>query len=439
MKHIEILSTLKQFDNEVYERLQEVIENQHYTLSLVPTMNAESPFSAYLEGSVLINCDRDSHRSQVDNGFEKLAVERCQELFNAEHAIVRLGNLKAASRMVLQAVLKNVDRILSFNGRKAEHCDGLNYSFASFSITADTQDIDWQDLAEKIKSWQPKIVIFSPTSYPRLADYERMAQLARAGGALFWVDIGQNAGLVAAKLLPNPTKNADIVTFSTNDALQGPDGAVILCRKALQADIDKVLLHSGYADVKQNRLAALAVTLGEAAGSSFAAYGKAVLKNAAIMAQELKARGIPILCGGTDTHLILAGFPLAITLEQMNQRLLKAGFDTKGAVIPTSDSNSCFHALRLSSLNPTTRSLNEQDMKIISQYLAAALKTTDEVKLKKISDDIRILVMDKPIFSEKWLPKVQAADTFFNGADNNNVHKVAAQEKKNIIQKLFHH
>ena len=183
MKHIEILSTLKQFDNEVYERLQDVIEKQHYTLSLVPTMNATSPFATYLEGSVLANCDRDFKRSQVDNGFEKLAIERCQELFNAEHAVVRLSNLKMASRVVLQALLKNGDRILSFNGRKAEHCDGLNYAFASFSITPDTQDIDWQDLTEKIKSWQPEIVIFSPTSYPRLVDYEKMAQLAHAGGA----------------------------------------------------------------------------------------------------------------------------------------------------------------------------------------------------------------------------------------------------------------
>lgn len=437
MNKDEILAALKKLDGEVYTKLQDEICQQRYELSLMPTMNAESPLAAYLEGSVLTNSDWDYHAISQFRGFEQIAAERAEKLFGAEHAIVRIGGIEAATRIVCKGLLNKGDSIVSFNGRKEEHCEGLDYHFVPFYLTDDAADLDWQGLQDAMSNSQAKMLIYSPTSYSRNVDYSRLAGIAHNYQALLWVDLGQKVGQAAAGLHPSPFPAADIVTFATDDAMHGPEGAVILCKEELKEQLDESVVVNGHSSLHRNRLAALAVVFQETRTPEFVAYGKQVIKNAQIMWQTLQEEGCKVLCGGTDSHLVLAAFPENISLGDMQRRLAAAGFLVKTSEMLTGDGSTKYHVLRLSTLNPTTRSLKENDIKQISVLLAKAMHEDESDKLKKIRDKVGILLMDKPIFSEEWLPRGGSADMSFDGADKVSAHDIAANEKKSVLKRIF--
>ena len=437
MNKDEILAALKQLDGEVYGKLQDEICQQRYELSLMPTMNAESPLAGYLEGSVLTNSDWDYHAISQFRGFEQIAAERAEKLFGAEHAIVRIGGIVAATRIVCKGLLNDGDCVVSFNGRKAEHCEGLDYKFVPFYLTGDANDLDWQSMEDILADNQAKLLIFSPTSYSRNVDYGRLAGIAHRNDALLWVDLGQKVGQVAAGLQPSPFPEADIVTFATDDAIHGPEGAVILCKKELQEQLDESVVANGHSALHRNRLAALAVAFREAETKEFAAYGRQVIQNAQIMWESLQQAGCQVLCGGTDSHLVVVAFPKSISLGDMQRRLAAAGFLVKASELLTDNGNHKYHTLRLSTLNPTTRSLKENDIRKISALLAKAMVQDDSDGLKSIREKVGILLMDKPIFSEEWLPRGSNAEMSFDGSDKISAHDIAANEKKSVLKRIF--
>ena len=432
MDREELLSTLKKLDEEVFAEFQDEIEEQRFTMSLIPTVNAESPFAAYLEGSILANVSTDYHGISRTGRFERMAVERALKCFHAEHAIVRLDSISAASRVVFKALLKSGNPVLSFNGRKQELCHGLSYRFSIFGADWENRDIDWKELDEQIARHQPKIVIFSPTSFPFAIDTKRLAKVTHEAGALLWIDIGQNVGLVAAGLMPSPVADADVVTFPTNDSLQGPEGAIILCKKELAETIERSVIDNGHSALHKNRLAALAVSLREASEPSFRLYGQQVIANARALSKALQENGIPIWGDGTDCHLVVAD------PQKTEQKLHRAGFMIKTARLPDAERRPAHPVLRLSSLNPTTRSLKEKDMEKIGQLLAAALNVDDPAALEVIRKKVSSLLMDKPIYSEEWVESIANPDIFFNGADEISVRNIVSNEKKHLFGRLFH-
>ena len=438
MDREELLSTLKKLDEEVFAEFQDEIEEQRFTMSLIPTVNAESPFAAYLEGSILANVSTDYHGISRTGRFERMAVERALKCFNAEHAIVRLDSISAASRVVFKALLKSGNPVLSFNGRKQELCHGLSYRFSIFGADWENRDIDWKELDEQIARHQPKIVIFSPTSFPLDIDTKRLAKVTHEAGALLWIDIGQNVGLVAAGLMPSPVADADVVTFPTNDSLQGPEGAIILCKKELAETIERSVIDNGHSALHKNRLAALAVSLREASEPSFRLYGQQVIANARALSKALQENGIPIWGDGTDCHLVVAALPPDADPQKTEQKLHRAGFMIKTARLPDAERRPAHPVLRLSSLNPTTRSLKEKDMEKIGQLLAAALNVDDPAALEVIRKKVSSLLMDKPIYSEEWVESIATPDIFFNGADEISVRNIASNEKKHLFGRLFH-
>ena len=438
MDREELLSTLKKRDEEVCAEFQDEIEEQRFTMSLIPTVNAESPFAAYLEGSILANVSTDYHGISRTGRFERMAVERALKCFHAEHAIVRLDSISAASRVVFKALLKSGNPVLSFNDRKQELCHGLSYRFSIFGADWENRDIDWKELDEQIARHQPKIVIFSPTSFPFAIDTKRLAKVTHEAGALLWVDIGQNVGLVAAGLMPSPVADADIVTFPTNDSLQGPEGAIILCKKDLAETIERSVIDNGHSALHKNRLAALAVSLREASEPSFRLYGQQVIANARALSKALQENGIPIWGDGTDCHLVVAALPPDADPQKTEQKLHRAGFMIKTARLPDAERRPAHPVLRLSSLNPTTRSLKEKDMEKIGQLLAAALNVDDPAALEVIRKKVSSLLMDKPIYSEEWVESIANPDIFFNGADEISVRHIASNEKKHLFGRLFH-
>ena len=176
------------------------------------------------KGSALGNDFIDYKSAEHHSSLERIAARRACELFNAEHAIVRLGNPAAANRVVIQTFAKPDDNILSFNLRKQEYCTGdqMQYYFRKFSVEPETFCLNFDKLRSLALVSEPKMIIYSPVNYPKNIDCSALRKIADDVGAVLWIDLGQNAGLIAAKKIPSPVKFADVLTFAANDALHGP-------------------------------------------------------------------------------------------------------------------------------------------------------------------------------------------------------------------------
>ena len=410
MKREEVANHLKTFDPEIYGLLEEERQRQRYTLSLMPNMNAMSPFAKYLEGSVLTNSFFDRHDETTSGGLHLDAIVRARavELFHCDHAIVRLGNIVAASRVVFQALLESGDTVLSFNLRKKDHVAGLSYNFENYGIEPGTQEIDWGAVREQAERVKPRLIIFSPVSYPRTIDYQILYEIAQTVDAYLWVDISQSVGLVAAKLVPSPVLLADVVTFSTRDSLRGPDGAVLLTKRDIAARMDAAVINTGHEALHMNHLAALGVVLREAGSDRYRSYAAQVVQNAQVLARTLADHGASVLCGGTDTHLVLASAAAGIDTAAAVKAIGQMGIRVKTDNVPTMNSGLFLHALRLSTSNPTTRGMREEDIAYIGSLLAKPLTTvlTPE-EIEKIRQEIVALVKNAPIFDDEWMGEAE--------------------------------
>jgi glycine hydroxymethyltransferase len=401
-----LLSRMAVFDPELYGILHDEIQRQRYTLSLIPTANAASPFSAYLGGSILGNAFMDHHSVHGHTKLEEIAAARAEQLFGCDHAIVRLGSIEAASRVVLYALAQPDDTIMSFNLRKKEHCTGsrLQFNFLKYSIEPDTQAINFEHVAQLAKESQPKIIIFSPVNYPHHVDYRRLEGIAHAVGAKLWVDLGQNAGLVAAGQFPSPVPYADVVTFPA-DSLHGPQNGIILTRADLADKMDQTVIDTGHASLKKNILASLAMTFQEAATEEFKDYCRQVIANAKALEAGLAAAGTPTLCHGTENHLVLARLDAQVNGEDLKRRLTEVGILVKPDIVLTADDTKSCPILRLSSLDPTTRSLKENDMDKVGRILGSFLQSDQSpATIKAANKQMEKIIADMPLFSEEWLP-----------------------------------
>lgn len=440
MQNQTLTESLAAFDPEIYELLQEEIQKQRFTLSLLPTSNAVSPFSAYLKGSIFGNGHLDHHAVQSHMKLEEIAEKRAAKLFGADHAIVRISDIAAASRVVFQALATTGDTILSFNRRKREHCIGehLQYDFISFSIEPETERIDLDRVEQLAKARNPRLIIYSPVNYPRHLDYARLKAIAKEAGAYLWVDIGQNAGAVAAGCAPSPVPYADVVTLPTGDSLHGPQSAVILTSKELAENMDKAVLDTGHSMVKKNVLAALATTFLEAGSAAFKAYCEQVLKNTKAMEKGLHDAGIRTLCGDTESHLVLACLPEGKETADMVEKLREAGFLVKGDTMLTADDSVTYPILRLSALEPTTRALKETSLQTVGRLLGEFIQCGDDAAVQqKTKNQIRAILMGKPLFSDEWLSQNINLTPGYGRKDLNIAQEVEAEKKEAQAERMW--
>ena len=405
-----LLRNLESFDPELWEALHSSLSKQIATLSLIPTTNAASPFASYLKGSTLGNDFLDHHAAEHWSRLERMAARRACELFHAEHAIVRTGNPVAASRVVLQALAKPDDTILSFNLRKQEHCTGaqMQYHFVKFGVEPDTLRLDFGKVRTLAKTHRPSLIIYSPVNYPRNIDYRELRSIADEVGARFWVDIGQNSGLVAAGRMESPVPYADVVTLAASDALHGPQSGIILSKKKLAELLDRTVIDTGHVSLKKNVLAALVITFKEASCEEYGDYADQVLKNAIALEKGLREVGCSLLCSPTENHLVLLRLQEHQDGELIADKLEQAGLLVKPEQLMTADDYISYSILRLSSLDATTRSLREDDMRKVGKTLGTFLQSPmDETAIKTVNKVIRRLVENLPLFSEEWLPELE--------------------------------
>ena len=403
-----LFKLLKNFDPELSSLLKISLDRQLYTLSLIPTDTAASPLSQYVKGSAIGNDFVGHYSAQHYSQIEQLAVKRCRELFGAEHAIVRTGNAAAASRVVLMTLAKKGDKILSFNLRKKEHCTGeqMQYDFVKFAIEPKNFRMNYDAVRYLALRQKPALIIYSPVNYPHNIDYKKMRTIADEVGATLWIDLGQNAGLVAAKKIPSPVPYADVATFSASDALHGPQSGIILSRKKFAAALEQKLIDTGHVSLKKNVLAALAITFREIACEEYADYAAQILTNAHALEDGLKQSGAEVLISPTENHMVLVR--INQDGKELEDNLAQGGLLVKAETLMTSNERVNYPVLRLSSLDPTTRGVDEQDMFTIGLTLGEFLKSRQDSKaVKSLSKVVKEIVEDLPLFSEEWLPEAE--------------------------------
>ena len=417
-----LFKNLSKFDPDLFDLLKNSLDRQIATLSLIPTDNAASPLSQYLKGSALGN-DFIAHNSvEHYSRLEKLAAQRACDLFSAEHAIVRTGNLVAASRVVLQALAKPNDKILSFNLRKSEHCTGaqMQYNFIKFALEPDSLKLNFDKVRYLAMRNRPTLIIYSPVNYPHNIDYKKLRAIADEVGAKLWIDLGQNSGLIATKKIPSPVPYADVATFAASDALHGPQNGIILSTNELADHLEQMVIDTGHVSLKKNVLAALAVSFREAACEEYDDYAQQVLDNARALEKGLLQTGAEVLFNPTENHLVIVRLPDDQDCSKVVDRLAQGGLLVKAETLMTSSENVNYQVLRLSSLDPTTRSLSAEDMFTVGLVLGEFLKSPqDSQAIKSVESVIEEMVENLPLFSEDWLPE----EEIIREADNDIMMK----------------
>ena len=412
MTNEKILRKLENFDPELCGQLRSALKQQRTTLSLIPTTNAASPFASFLKGSTLGDEIIDHHKAHRQSRLEKLAISRAKELFNAEHAIVRTGSLAIASRVVMLALLKKGDTVLSFNLRKSEHCTGdLQYNFVKFGVEPDTLELNFAKVQALAHKHRPDMIIYSPVNYPRNMDYAGLRKIADEVGAYLWIDLGQNSGLVAAGKIPSPVPYADVATFAASDALHGPQNGIILCKEKIAELLDKTVIETGHSSLKKNVLASLALVFKEADCMEYQDYAQQVLDNARGLENGLLSAGCKLLCSPTENHLVLVQLPEGTNGSVVAEKLKTAGLMVKAEQLLTAEDTINYPILRLSSLDSATRYLQAEEMEEVGRVLGQFLNSPqDDVAMQVVNKFIKKLVEDLPLFAEDWLPEMEAFD-----------------------------
>ncbi len=384
------MSVLQQLDPEVYAAIAGERRRQQYGLEMIASENYTSPAVMEAQGSCLTNKYAEGYPGRRYYGgcefvdvVERLAIERAQRLFGAEHVNVQPHSGAQANMAVYMAALQPGDTIMGLDlaqGGHLTHGMRLNFSgkyfrVISYGVRRDDHRIDFDDLWAKAREHRPKLIIAGASAYPRQLDFARFAEIAREVGALLLVDMAHIAGLVAAKLHPDPVPYADFVTSTTHKTLRGPRSGFIMCRAAWADRINAAVFPGVQGGPLMHVIAAKAVAFGEALRPAFRDYAAQTIANARALADELLKAGFAVVSGGTDNHLLLVDVtPKGITGKQAEQALEAAGitvnknmipFDTRKPLDPS--------GIRIGTPALTTRGMKEPEMRQIAQWIVQVL------------------------------------------------------------------
>lgn len=391
------LEKLAVCDPEIAAAIGEELGRQRNKIELIASENFVSPAVMEAMGSVLTNKYAEGypgHRyyggcEYVDK-VETLAIERAKKLFGAEHANVQAHSGANANTAVYFAFLQPGDTIMGMNLSQGGHLShgspvnisGKYYNVVPYGVTHETERIDYDEFARIAKEAQPKLIVAGASAYPRVIDFERMAEIAHSVGAIFMVDMAHIAGLVAAGLHPSPVPYADVVTTTTHKTLRGPRGGLILCREKYAKQIDKAIFPGVQGGPLMHVIAAKAVALGEALKPEFKEYAKQIIANCQALAEGLIAEGFRLVSGGTDNHLLLVDVRGQKMTGKTAEHLLdEVGVTCNKNTIPF-DPESPFvtSGIRLGTAAVTTRGFKEADMKEVAAIIGLVLNNPEDAE-----------------------------------------------------------
>ena len=389
------MSFLEKQDPNIQAVINQELARQRDKLEMIASENFVSQAVMEAQGSVLTNKYAEGYPGKRYYGgcenvdvIETLAIERAKRLFGAEHANVQPHSGSQANFGVYFALLQPGDTIVGMNLSHGGHLthgspvnvSGTYFNVVPYGVDAETQQIDYDEFRKIVLEAKPKLIIAGGSAYSRQIDFKKMADVAHEVDAIFMVDMAHFAGLVAAGLHPNPVEYADIVTTTTHKTLRGPRGGMILCKEKYAKAIDKAIFPGIQGGPLMHVIAAKAVALGEALQPEFKEYAEQVIKNAKVLAAELIAKGLTIVSGGTDTHVMLVDVRnTGLTGKEAEHLLDEIGITANKNTIPF-DPASPFvtSGVRLGTPALTTRGLKEDDMKEIADIIATVLQNPED-------------------------------------------------------------
>ena len=389
------MSFLAKQDPNVKAVIDQELMRQRDKLEMIASENIVSQAVMEAQGSVLTNKYAEGYPGKRYYGgcehvdvVETLAIERAKRLFGAEHANVQPHSGSQANFAVYFAMLKPGDTIVGMNLSHGGHLthgspvnvSGTYFNVVPYGVNAETQQIDYDEFRKIVLEAKPKLIIAGGSAYSRQIDFKKMADVAHEVGAIFMVDMAHFAGLVAAGLHPNPVEYADIVTTTTHKTLRGPRGGMILCKEEYAKAIDKAVFPGIQGGPLMHVIAAKAVALGEALQPEFKVYAQQIIDNAKALAAALQDKGLTIVSGGTDTHVMLVDVrSTGLTGKEAEHLLDEVGITCNKNTIPF-DPASPFvtSGVRLGTPALTTRGLKEDDMKEIADIIATVLQNPED-------------------------------------------------------------
>jgi len=387
---------LDSVDPDIANLIRNEYRRQSETLELIASENLTSPAILEALGTLLTNKYAEGYpgrryyggTGEVIDKIESLAVERAQKLFGADYVNVQPHSGSQANAAVYMAVCQPGDRVMGMDLSAGGHLthgspanfSGKLYEIHSYGVSRETETIDYDAMEKLAKEIRPKMIIGGFSAYSRVVDWARMRQIADSVEATFFVDMAHVAGLVAGGVYPSPIPHADIVSTTTQKTLRGAWGAIILCRAERQKAIDSAVFPGIQGGPLMHAIAAKAVCFHEALKPEFKVYAKQVVANAKALSNQLLKRGLRLVSGGTDNHLMLIDLrPQKRTGKQVQDIADTVGITLNRNSIPY-DEASKFNpsGVRVGTPLVTTRGMGEPEMVVIADCLADLIERIDD-------------------------------------------------------------
>lgn len=413
----EDIQRLKALDSEIGDAIEQEYFREENGIELIASENVVSEAVLLAAGSILTNKYAEGYPGHRYYGgcekvdiVETLAQERAKKLFGAAYANVQPHSGSQANTAVYVALLQPGDTVLGMSLSEGGHLthgspvnlSGLYYHFIPYGLDPVTERIDYNRLEALAQEHKPKLIVAGASAYPRIIDFERIADIAHRVGAYLMVDMAHIAGLVAAGLHPSPLPFADVVTTTTHKTLRGPRGGLILTNSEDMAKkINKAIFPGIQGGPLLHIIAAKAVCFGEALTPSFAAYQQRIVDNAHTLGEALAQNGFRLVSGGTDNHLMLLDLrPFGLTGKEMETRLDACGITVNKNAIPN-DPEKPFvtSGIRIGTPAVTTRGMGQEDMRTIA-HLITRVATDFPAAQEDVRAQVAALCRAFPLFTK---------------------------------------
>ena len=406
---------LKNYDSEVAAACELELSRQQHNIELIASENIVSKAVLLAAGGISTNKYAEGYPSKRYYGgcqyvdiIEDIARERAKKLFGAEHANVQPHCGANANLAVFFALLNPGDTVMGMNLQQGGHLShgspvnisGKYFNVVPYGVNAETEMIDYDEMRRIALECKPKMIIAGASAYSRIIDFKRCREIADEVGAYLMVDMAHIAGLIAAGVHPSPVPYAHVVTTTTHKTLRGPRGGMILCREELAKQIDKAIFPGSQGGPLMHIIAAKAVALGEAMTDEFKVYQQKVVENATTLSKALLERGIELVSGGTDNHLMnikLVNFD--ITGKELEHRLDAVHITANKNTIPN-DPQSPFitSGVRIGTPAVTSRGFGADEMVKIAGFIKDSI-TDFDANQERITKEVLELCEKFPIYA----------------------------------------
>lgn len=412
------MKNLYSTDPIISDLIQRELVREESELNLIASENYTPQSILEATGSVLTNKYAEGYPGKryyggchVVDQVEQLAIDRCKELFNAEHANVQPHAGSQANMAAYAAFLKPGDTIMGMSlaaGGHLTHGHNVNFSGTiyksiQYGVNRETEQLDYNEIERLAHEHKPKLIVAGASAYSRFIDFERFAQIAKNVGAYFMADIAHIAGPIAAKLHPTPIPVADCVTSTTHKTLRGPRGGVVMTKATYKDTLDRAIIPGLQGGPLLHVIAAKATCFKLAQEQDFVSYQKQVLTNAKTLASNFAEKGYRIVAGGTDNHLFILDLRThSITGRTAEVALEKAGIAISRSCIPFDPEKPWITSgIRLGTPAVTTRGMQEREMAIIANYVDEVLRhASNDSFLANIRLEVEKLCKQFPIYSK---------------------------------------